>query len=260
MRALEGALELAIVLARRAGRLLLRQARRPKAETQKGAQELVTQVDRASEALIVRVLREAFPDHDIEAEEGLGQVRGAPFRWFVDPLDGTHNYVHGYPHYAVSLALWCGEEPLVGVVYEPVRRECFWATRGGGAFLNGQPIRVSARDRLAESLVSTGFPYDKAARPDNNLAEFARVMPVVSGIRRSGSAALDLCYVAAGRQEAHWEMGLKPWDVAAGGLIVLEAGGRVSGPAGRSWDVHDDRIVASNGRVHEELLQVLGWF
>ncbi len=259
MSELDRALEVAISLARRAGTLLLRRARGPKGEHTKGAAEIVTEVDRASETLIVRTLHEAFPEHDVEAEEGLGEVRGAPYRWYVDPLDGTHNYAHGYPHYAVSLALWHEDEPLLGVVYEPVRHECFWAARGQGAYLNGRPIRVSRRARLAESLVSTGFPYDKATNPDNNLTEFARVVPAVSGIRRSGSAAIDLCYVAAGRQEAHWEIGLKPWDVAAGGLIVLEAGGRVTGPGGRPWKVREDRIVASNGLVHEELLQWLGW-
>ncbi|MGC8872981.1 MAG: inositol monophosphatase family protein [Chloroflexia bacterium] len=253
------ALEFAIHLARRVGAFLLRRARAPKGERVKGATELVTDVDRAAEARIVQALQEAFSGHDIEAEEGLGQVCGAPYRWYVDPLDGTHNYVHGYPHYAVSLALWENDEPLVGVVYEPVRHECFWAARGRGAYLNGRSICVSTRARLSESLVSTGFPYNKAIAPDNNLAEFARVAPVVSGIRRSGSAALDLCYVAAGRQEAHWEIGLKPWDVAAAGLIVREAGGQITGPGGRPWDLREDRIVASNGRVHEELLQVLGW-
>ena len=252
-------LDFTIALARQAGELLRERFREVHQETRKRANELVTEVDTASERLIVAALRERFPGHAIEAEEGLGQEQDSPYRWFADPLDGTHNYAHGYPHFCVSLALWCEAAPLLGVIYDPLRDECFWAVHGQGAFLNGESIRVSGRAPLSESLVSTGFPYDKAARADNNLAEFARVVPRVQGVRRSGSAALDLCYVAAGRQEAHWEMGLKAWDVAAGGLIVLEAGGRVTGPGGRVWDVRESRIVASNGLVHEELLALLGW-
>jgi myo-inositol-1(or 4)-monophosphatase len=252
-------LPFALTLARRAGALLRERSSQVHYEAHKGAVELVTEVDLASEQLIVAALRERFPEHAIEAEEGQGQEAASPYRWFVDPLDGTHNYAHGYPHFAVSLGLWRGNTPLLGVVYDPVRDECFWAAQGGGAFLNGRPLHVSSRAPLAASLVSTGFPYDKATRPDNNLAEFARVVPRVSGIRRSGVAALDLCYVAAGWQEAHWELGLKPWDMAAGGLIVREAAGQVTGPGGQPWDVRGDRLVASNGLVHGELLQLLGW-
>lgn len=255
----EAALSFAIDLARRAGALLREHFGAIHQEAHKGAVELVTEVDLASERMIVAALRERWPDQAIEAEEGSGREAKTPYRWFVDPLDGTHNYAHGYPHFAVSLALCREEEPILGVVYDPLLDECFWAAAGRGAFLNGRPLRVSRRAPLSHSLVSTGFPYDKATRPDNNLAEFARVVPRVSGIRRSGVAALDLCYVAAGRQEAHWELGLKPWDVAAGGLLVQEAGGRISGPGGRPWKVRGDRLIASNGLVHEELIAVLGW-
>lgn len=252
-------LDWTIALARRAGALLRERFATDHQEQRKGAIELVTEVDLASEQLIVAALREQFPDHAIEAEEGSGAAGASSYRWFVDPLDGTHNYAHGYPHFAVSLALWAGPEPLLGVVYDPLLDECFWAARGQGAFLNGRPIRVSNRALLRDSLVSTGFPYDKASRPDNNVAEFARMVPLVSGIRRSGVAALDLCYVASGRQEAHWELGLKPWDVAAGGIIVLESGGRVTGPGGSPWSVYATHLVASNGLVHEELMQTLMW-
>ncbi len=252
-------LDFAIALARQAGAHLRERFSEGHQESHKGSSELVTEVDVASERLIVGALRDRFPGQAIEAEEGLGRESTSPYRWFVDPLDGTHNYAHGYPRFCVSLGLWEVDRPLLGVVYDPLLEECFSAVSGGGALLNGRPIRVSGRATLLASLVSTGFPYDKAARADNNLLEVTRVVPRVSGIRRSGVAALDLCYVAAGRQEAHWERGLKPWDVAAGALIVLEAGGRVTGPGERPWSVRDDQIVASNGLVHEELLTVLGW-
>lgn len=248
-----------IALAREAGALLRERYADLHQEARKGAVELVTEADLASEKLLVTALRERFPDHAIEAEEGSGREGNSPHRWFVDPLDGTHNYAHSYPHFCVSLALFEAGQPLLGVVYDPLRDECFSAARGAGAQLNGRPLHVSAREPLSNSLVSTGFPYDKATRPDNNLAEFARIVPRVSGVRRSGSAALDLCYVAAGRQEAHWELGLKPWDIAAGGLIVLEAGGQVTGPDGQPWDVRGSRLIASNGLIHAELLQVLAW-
>ncbi len=249
----------ALALARRAGAILREGFAHSHTVSDKGGRELVTEVDLASESLIVAALRERFPDHAIEAEEGSGREGNGPYRWLVDPLDGTNNYAHGYPHFGLSLALWEGESPLLGVVYDPLRDECFHALRGQGAFLNGRPIHVSAQEHLAASLVSTGFPYGKAGRPDNNLAEFCRVVPYVQGIRRSGVAALDLCYVAAGRQEAHWELGLKPWDIAAGGLLVLEAGGLVTGAGGRPWALRGDRLVASNGRVHQALLDLLEW-
>jgi len=251
--------EWTILLARQAGALIRENFSESHREMYKGTVELVTEMDTASEQMIVAEIREHFPEHAIEAEEGFGKEEPSGYRWFVDPLDGTHNYAHNYPHFAVSLALYKGTEPLLGVVYDPLMDESFWATDGGGAFLNGRRLQVSTRAPLVDSLVSTGFPYDKATNPDNNVAEFSQVTPHVSGIRRSGSAALDLCYVAAGRQEAHWEMGLKTWDIAAGCLLVIEAGGKVTGPGGEPWDVRNKRVVASNGRVHDELLQLLGW-
>lgn len=257
---LQATLESVIALAGEAGALLRELHARGDKAALKSAYELVTEADRAAEALIVTALRDRFPDHGVEAEEGSGQEGESPYRWFVDPLDGTNNYAHGYPHFCVSIALWAADRALLGVVHDPLREECFWGVRGQGAFLNGRPIRVSERATLAESLVSTGFPYGKATRPDNNLAEFARVALRVQGLRRSGAAALDLCYVAAGRQEAHWEIGLQPWDIAAGGLIVEEAGGRVTGAGNVPWNARSGRLVASNGRVHGELVELLGWF
>ncbi|MBN1483322.1 MAG: inositol monophosphatase [Chloroflexia bacterium] len=257
--ALDDCLDFTLALAREAGVLLRDRLLEDHTEAQKRGVELVTEVDRASERLIVDALRERFPDHAIEAEEGSGQDAPSPYRWFVDPLDGTNNYAHGYPSFCLSLALWRAGQPLMGVVLDPLRDECFWARRGRGAALNGRPLCVSRRSLLGESLVSTGFPYDKASRPDNNLFEIGQAALRVQGLRRSGSAALDLCYVAAGRQEGHWERGLKPWDVAAGGLIVLEAGGRVTGVGARPWDIRSGELVASNGLIHEELLDLLGW-
>jgi myo-inositol-1(or 4)-monophosphatase len=248
-----------VTLAREAGALLRDRFAESHREMYKGTVELVTEMDTASEQMIVAEIREHFPEHAIEAEEGFGKEEPSGYRWFVDPLDGTHNYAHGYPHFCVSLALYQGGQPLLGVVYDPLLDECFWAAHGGGAFLNGRPLHVSSRAPLINSLVSTGFPYDKATNPDNNVAEFTQIATRVSGIRRSGSAALDLCYVAAGRQEAHWELGLKPWDIAAGGLIVLEAAWMITGPGRQPWNVRTTRLVASNGLIHDELLQMLGW-
>jgi myo-inositol-1(or 4)-monophosphatase len=255
----ENQLDFAKALARRAGALLRQHQSAVRQEDHKGYAELVTEVDRASEQMIVSALRERFPEHAIEAEEGSGWEQVSAHRWFVDPLDGTNNYAHGYPHFCVSLGLWRENVPVLGVVYDPVREETFWAVRQQGAFLNGRPMYVSGRASLEESLVSTGFPYDKRVRGDNNLEEFTRVALRVRGIRRSGVAALDLCYVAAGRQEAHWEMGLKPWDTAAGALIVEEAGGRVTAAGKSSWSPHSRRLVVSNGLVHDELVTLLGW-
>jgi myo-inositol-1(or 4)-monophosphatase len=226
-------------------------------ETFKGHEgNLVTEADRASEAQIVGQLIERFPDHAIVAEEGSRREAGS-ITWLVDPLDGTNNFAHGFPVFAVNLAAVIRDEVLLGLTYDPLRDELFAAKSGGGASLRGAPLAVSARGRLAEALVATGFPYDKGTNPDNNLAEFAKVMPRVRGIRRTGSAALDLAYVAAGRLDAYWERGISPWDIAPGILLVREAGGVVTDYAGRAATPDTRRIVASNGLVHDELLASL---
>ncbi len=228
-------------------------------ERQKGhAHNLVTEADTASEALILRRLLEAFPSHGIVAEEGgAGGSDGAAVVWYVDPLDGTNNFAHGFPVFCVSMAAVEGGEVLCGVSYDPLRNELFRAARGQGAYLGDRRLEVSGRRLLAESLVATGFPYDKGSAADNNLAEFAAVMPRVRGIRRPGSAALDLAYVAAGRLDAYWEHGTRPWDVAAGILLVREAGGRVTDLAGRPPRIDGGRFVASNGVIHDELVTTL---
>lgn len=250
-------LNFAIELAHRAGALLRARQEQERSVQSKGYADIVTDADHASEALIVEAIRKRFPDHSVLAEEG-GEAAGAgEFQWLVDPLDGTLNYAHGMPVYSVSLAVLRQGRLHIGVVYDPSRGELFAAERGGGARCNGRPLHVSRTAALAESLLTTGFPYDRLERPENNLREHNHLLMCCQDVRRPGSAALDLCYVAAGRTDAHWELGLKPWDVAAGALIVLEAGGSVTDWHDRPWLPHGDRLVASNGRIHDELLREL---
>lgn len=250
-------LDFAIDLAHRAGALLRAVQEQERSIEAKGPVDVVTDADRASEALIVGAIRERFPEHAIVAEEGSATAGDGRYQWLIDPLDGTMNYLHGLPIYSVSLALLHHGALQLGVVYDPSRGELFAAERGGGARCNGRALRVSAVAQLERALISTGFAYDRAARPDNNLAEHNRLLLRAQDIRRTGSAALDLCYVAAGRLDAHWELGLKPWDTAAGALIVREAGGQVTDWTGRPWPVGEPRIVASNGHIHAALLHEL---
>jgi myo-inositol-1(or 4)-monophosphatase len=245
-------------IARGAGALVAAGHSSARVEMTKGGEgNVVTDVDHASERYIVDELAARFPDHGVRAEEG--SLAEGEIVWLVDPLDGTNNFAHGFPVFAVNLAAARGEELLVGVTYDPLRDELFAAARGAGATLNGRPIRVSTRERLAVSLVATGFPYDKATNPDNNLPELAAVLPLVRGIRRTGSAALDLAYVAGGRLDGYWERGTNAWDVAAGMLLVAEAGGRVSDYRGGAAHLDDGRILASNGLIHEALIERLAW-
>lgn len=250
-------LSFAIETARRAGALLLEGLARRRTMELKSAYEVVTEVDRASEDLIVNAIHDAFPDHAILAEEGSGIDRTSPFLWLIDPLDGTNNYAHGFPFFSVSIALMESNDLILGVVFDPLRDELFYAERGAGSWCNGQRLRVSETSALAASLVSTGFPYDFATTTDNNAQQFVRIQARTQGVRRAGSAALDLAYVAMGRLDAHWELRLKPWDTAAGALLVLEAGGRLSDWRGAPWDPWNDRLVASNGRIHDELIAAL---
>jgi myo-inositol-1(or 4)-monophosphatase len=258
-------LDFATDIARRAGALLLDGLGRRRTVELKSQFDLVTDMDRASEDLIISAIRAEFPDHMIVSEEGGGTSAGhsrsdsaAELIWLIDPLDGTNNYAHGFPFFCVSVALWQGRTPLLGVIYNPVLDELFSAAAGSGASRNGRPIRVSATPALSAALVSTGFPYDYALTPANNLPEFDRIQARCQGVRRSGAAALDLAYVAMGRLDAHWELQLKPWDTGAAALLVLEAGGRLSDWSGGAWHPWTDRLIASNGRIHDELIQVLG--
>lgn len=244
-------------LAREAGALLREGSTRPRQIERKGPFDLVTDIDRASEALIVTAIRKQFPDHSILAEEGGGVTHESAWTWVIDPLDGTNNYAHNFPFYCVSLGLLHNNLPYAGVIYDPVRDELFAAERGHGATLNGMPIQVSRAATLTDSLLSTGFPYDFATNSLNNAAEFARVHQYVQGIRRSGSAALDLAYVACGRLEGHWEFWLKPWDSTAAAIILVEAGGMISERDGGDWQPFATSMVATNGGIHGELLGIL---
>jgi myo-inositol-1(or 4)-monophosphatase len=224
----------------------------------KGSVDLVTEVDLACEDAITRILRAGAPGIPIHGEEST--QAGAPIPstcWIVDPLDGTTNFVHGYPAYGVSIALQIDGELEAGCVHDPVRAETFTAVRGGGAACNGEPLRVSQVDRVDEALLISGFPYDRRERAAYYLAFFQAFMERCQGVRRAGAAALDMCWLAAGRADGYWEFGLKPWDIGAGALIIREAGGRVTGMCGAPLDLAGARIVASNGRLHPQLDAIL---
>ena len=251
-------LEVAVDAARRAGGLLLGRLGSLRQIDYKGSpSNIVTEMDRQAEALIVECIGRRFPDHTVLAEEGGGRAGSSTHRWIVDPLDGTTNYAHGMPFFAVSIALEIEGSVQVGVVFDPNRDECFTAIRGQGAFLNGALLRVSETPTLDESLLSTGYPYEIRKIRDNNLAEHAAFMVRCRSVREMGSAAINLALVAAGRLDAFWELALGPWDVAAGCLMVEEAGGRVTNPAGGPVDIDAPSVVASNGRIHAEMLATL---
>ena len=247
-------LETAVEIARESGALVANFHERHVPFETKGEFDLVTEADRASERLIVERLRSHFPAHAIVAEEGGGHESSSEYRWFVDPLDGTTNFAHGFPFFCVTLGLERGGELIAGVVYDPIRQELFTAERGAGAFLNHHRIHVSAAARLTDSLASTGFPSRK--RHHNiNIHFYYQLAMASHGVRRTGSAALDLSYVASGRLDFFWEFGLKPWDMAAGALLVQEAGGRVSEMAGGPLSVTaSDHILADNALLHDEVL------
>lgn len=235
-------------VAQEAGELLLRASALPLEIREKGAVDLVTNADRASEALILRRIAAAYPDHDVLAEESAeGAVRRAsrPL-WIVDPLDGTTNFAHGLPIWSVSIACVVDGQPVVGVVHDPSRAECFVAARGEGATRNGEPVRVSTRGTLREALLVTGFPYDVQTDEVDNLDHFARLLRTTRGVRRLGSAAIDLAYVACGRFDGFWELKLHAWDVAAGVLLVQEAGGAVADFDEGPLDLFAGEIVAAN--------------
>jgi len=244
-------LDAAIEIAQEAGKILREEFDRPIQISYKGDVDLVTQADKRSEEAIVAGLTKYFPEHSIAAEEGTGHESTSEFRWHVDPLDGTTNFAHGYPCFAVSIALAQRGELLAGVVYNPFYEELFAALRGGGATLNGKRIFVSSVDTLATSLLCTGFPVHKRlANP--NMHYYWDFTLRSHGVRRDGSAALDLASVAAGRFDGFWEFGLKPWDTAAGVLLIEEAGGKVSDFAGQPYQLGGPVVLATNGVIHEE--------
>jgi myo-inositol-1(or 4)-monophosphatase len=247
-------LEVAVEAAIEAGGILLSEFDHPAKISYKGEVDLVTQADRRSEEAIVRRLRTYFPKHAIVAEEGSGQEGDARHRWIVDPLDGTTNFAHGYPCFAVSIGFEEAGELLMGVIYQPITRELFTALRGEGARLNEKRIQVSGVDHLSTSLLATGFPSTKRAR-NPNIHYYWNFTLRSHGVRRDGSAALDLASVACGRFDGFWEFGLHPWDTAAGVLLVREAGGLVTTFSGQPYCPGDYETLASNGRIHAELRQ-----
>jgi myo-inositol-1(or 4)-monophosphatase len=252
-------LEAAVAAARAAGRLQLDSLWRECRIDFKGTKDLVTEVDCACEDLIVETLRSATPGCSILAEEGGGCRAASAFRWIIDPLDGTTNFAHGFPWFAVAIALEIDGDLAVAVIYHPVMDELFTALRGQGAWLNGRRLAVSGRQPLSSCLLATGFPYDRTADNENNFRHFIDFQLAARAVRRAGAASLDLAYVAAGRLDGYWECKLKPWDVAAGTLLVREAGGIVSNHAGACHELFDHRILASNGLIHQEMLDILAF-
>jgi myo-inositol-1(or 4)-monophosphatase len=253
-------LNFAIQTAQEAGRVLAEKfGRASLAVERKGEIDLVTEADLAAERLIVERVRSYFPRHSIlteEAGEVLRDERPSEFKWIVDPLDGTTNYAHGYPCFCVSIALERAGEIVLGVVHDPTRDETFAAERGEGATLNGRRARVSATEDLGRAMLCTGFPYDVRERTEF-ARHFTNFIMSAQAVRRDGAAALDLAYVACGRFDGFWEEGLRPWDVAAGKLIVEEAGGRVTHYDGSPFHIYTPPIAASNGLIHDEMLGVL---
>lgn len=254
----ERILGVTLEIARGAGDLLMQHfgRLRPEQISSKSIErDLVTVADKAVERWIVTRLRSAFPDHAIEAEEETRDPRGATgeLRWFLDPIDGTVNFVHQLPAFCISMGLYQGETPEVAVVHAPRLGETFWASRGQGAFLDGRRLSVSSTRELGQAILATGFPYRRADAADNNLENFGRFFPLIRGERRFGSAALDLCYVAAGRLDGYWELQLSPHDVAAGALLVREAGGVVSDADGGERWLRCGHIVASGPGLHEAI-------
>ena len=252
-------LNFAIETARDAGRLLLEKFGRGIAVSKKGDINLVTEADLASEAMMIERIKSYYPKHSILAEEsGEAVIAGgdSTWKWIIDPLDGTTNFAHGYPCWCVTLALEHDAEIVVGVTYDPTRDELFAAERGRGATMNNQPIRVSKEDQLGDALLVTGFPYDIKRRPDlaKHLTEF---LLNSRGVRRDGSAAIDMAYVACGRFDGFWEAGLKPWDMAAGVLLIEEAGGQVSHYDASPHSIYKPPICASNGLIHSQMVEIL---
>src|SRR5574340_12133 len=251
-------LNIAVKAARRAGSLINRAARNLDivAAREKAANDYVSEVDHEAEQAIIRTLLEAYPDHSILAEES-GASGKSDYQWIIDPLDGTTNFLHGFPQYAVSIALAHKRMITQGVIYDPGRNDLFTATRGRGAYLNETRIRVSKRAQLKTGLVGTGFPFRQFEHVDTYLGMFRDMIVNTAGVRRPGAAALDLAYVAAGRLDGFWELGLSPWDIAAGSLLVTEAGGLIGDLEGNENYMESGNVVAGNPKVFVEMLKLL---
>src|SRR5438045_6235734 len=257
-------LNIAVKAARRAGNIINRSARDLDllTVTSKGPKDFVSEVDREAERAIVEVLLGSYPDHAILAEEGTAKGANAAAEnvWIIDPLDGTTNFLHGFPQYCVSIALSQRGQITQGVVYDPVRNDLFTATRGRGAFLNDRRIRVSRRQHLRDSLIGTGFPFRDGSFLDTYLLMMKEMITLTAGMRRPGAAALDLAYVAAGYYDGFFEVGLNPWDVAAGSLLILEAGGLIGDLSGEGDYLHGGQVIAANPKVFVQMVQALSPF
>lgn len=257
-------LTIAVKAARRAGNIINRSARDLEllTVTTKGPKDFVSEVDRAAEAAIVETLLDAYPDHAILAEEGTAKGANADAEnvWIIDPLDGTTNFLHGFPQYCVSIALQHRGQVTQGVIYDPVRNDLFTASRGRGAFLNDRRMRVSRRDHLRDCLIGTGFPFRDGSYLDTYLQMMKTMIEQTAGLRRPGAAALDLAYVAAGFYDGFFEVGLNPWDVAAGSLLVQEAGGLIGNLAGDGEFLHSGQVIAANAKVFSQMVTALAPF
>lgn len=247
----------AVDLARQAGLLLKKKFSQKHKIHYKGDINIVTEADKMSEDLIINSIRHNFPDHGILSEESPAISGSGEMRWIIDPLDGTTNYAHGFPVFCVSIALQRHDDVILGVIYDPMRDELFSAVRGKGAYLNGKKLAVSSVKNISRSLLATGFPYDIRDSRENNLDNFNLMAVNVQAIRRAGAAALDLAYLAAGRFDGFWELKLKPWDTAAGCLMVTESGGKVSDLFGKRWDVFSLHLLASNSLIHKKMIDIL---
>jgi myo-inositol-1(or 4)-monophosphatase len=252
-------LELAIEVALEAGKYLKESVGNIRHIGHKDGQEtnLVTEIDKQSEQMIMKKIKQVYPDHDFLGEETGGQNVKSEYRWIIDPLDGTVNFTHGLPLFCVSIGLEYQGTIQLGVVYNPISNELFTAERGKGAYLNSKRLQVTKTNKLIESMLVTGFPYNVQENPDHAIEHFTNFLMEAQALRRLGSAALDICYVAAGRFEGFWEVNLHPWDVAAGVLILLEAGGVWTDFHGLPTSVYNPQLLASNGSIHEEMIRVL---
>jgi len=250
-------INIAIEAARRAGHVLLDHYNKPHEVSYKGMIDLVTEMDLESERLVTEILRQSFPEYGILGEEGSKSTAPFTYRWIIDPLDGTTNYTYGYPLFGVSIALEKQGEITLGVVYNPILGELFIAEKGSGAFLNGTPIHVTDTNELGKSLLASGFPYDAWTNARNNCSKWEDFIKTTISVRCDGSAALDLCHTACGRLDGYWELDLEPWDMAAGALIVQEAGGMVTQADGKPFSHLHRSILASNGHLHQAMLNVL---
>ena len=247
----------ALRAARAAGRIHLKRLSRINIVRKSNSIDLVTEADRESETAIIEVIHRAFPTHAILAEESGASAHQSDHRWIIDPLDGTTNFAHGFPQFCVSIAYQHRGRTQFGVVFDALKKELFTARLGRGARLNGKPIHVSTTDSLSASLLATGFPYDRRERRRFYLCFWEAFMMRTQGVRRTGAAALDFAYVASGRTDGFWEFGLKAWDVAAGALIVEEAGGHVTNMDGSAFDVNGANVVATNRRIHSQMVTVI---